>query len=188
MRLLKWLFGWVFVFCLLAVLVIWIAGYRSNRGYFETSVLISAPQEAVYRALLDPEFTKLWVSGVSEIKTLTPGAVHVGTKRLLLEKINRRDIEMLEEFTNLDPPNLIEYKTKALGSTFGQFEEVGSYILEKEGDSTLVTLTSQITYQGTLYRFLEPLLTYSLSQKFSQDQQTMKHLLETKYSKRKISS
>ena len=99
----------------LAVFGLWIAGQRSNGGHFETSIMINRPISVVYAALTDPDMTKRWVSGIVEIKRLTPGDTKVGSRLLLIEFVDGKKVSMDEEITHLKPPYLVKYTTIGLG-------------------------------------------------------------------------
>jgi uncharacterized protein YndB with AHSA1/START domain len=168
----------VLLFLLLAIIGLWIAGMRSDRGHFETSIIIDRPITDVYNALTDPEMTKRWVSGLDEIQKLTPGKTHVGSKLLLIEHINGQKVTMDEEITLLDPPNLVKYTTLGLGEPSSQFTEFGEYRLEEVNGKTKFTMNSQMEYHGFLFSFLEPILTPAVCSKFAGDQITLKNILE----------
>jgi uncharacterized protein YndB with AHSA1/START domain len=167
----------------IAVVGLWIAGQRPDKGYFEISVMINRPISEVYSALLDPEMTKKWVSGVVEIKKLTPGKTAVGTKLLLIEDINGQRVSMEEEITQLEPPHLEKYTARGLGDPSQQFTELGEYRLEEKGGATKFTMTSQMEYHGFLNNFLEPLITPFIRNKFAGDQETLKAILESNASR-----
>lgn len=175
----KWVIGiiiGVFLFFILAALGLWAASFRSDRGHFEVSVMINRPPNVVFAALLDPEMTKRWVSGVIEIKKLTPGKAHVGTKLLIIENIDGHRVEMEEEITDLKPPYIDKYTSRGLGEN--KFIEFGEYRLEEINGQTKFTMLSRIEFHGLIHNLLEPLIIYAARQKFAGDQQTLKALLE----------
>lgn len=176
----KWILGVIIGIVslfILAVIALWLAGWRSDRGKFEVSVIIDRPAPVVFAALLDPEMTKKWVSGVIEIKQLTPELGQVGTKLLIIENIDGRKVEMEEEITYLDPPYVDQYTSRSLKEP--KFMEWGEYRLEEKDGQTKFTMLSRIEYEGILINLLEPLITPSVRKKFAHDQQTLKHLLES---------
>jgi uncharacterized protein YndB with AHSA1/START domain len=162
----------------LAVFGLWIAGQRSNSGHFETSIMVNRPISVVYSALTDPDMTKRWVSGIVEIKRLTPGDTKVGSRLLLIEFIDGKKISMEEEITYLKPPYLVKYTSIGVGDPSSQFTEFGEYQLEEVEGRTKFTMTSQIEYHGFLYSLLEPILTPAVREKFAGDQITLKNILE----------
>jgi len=164
----------------LAVVGLWAVGQRSDRGHFNISILIDRPITDVYNALINPDMTKKWVSGLVEIKRLTPGDTHVGTKLVLVEHVDRLLVTMEEEITDLQPPHLVKYTTIGQGEPSTRFTEYGQYQLKEVDGMTQFTLDSQIEYHGFLYRLIEPLLTYTVRDKFEGDQITLKRLLEDK--------
>lgn len=178
MKWLKYGFIGVLLLLLLGVLGLWIAGMRSGHGHFETSVMINRPISVVYAALTNPEITQKWVSGIVEIKQLTPGDTKVGSKLLLVEYVDGRKVRMEEEITLLNPPHLVKYTTIGLGEPSSQFTEYGEYRLEEVEGMTKFTMNSQIEYHGFFYRLIEPLLTPAVRDKFSGDQTTLKRILE----------
>ncbi len=170
--------GLVILF-IIAFIGLWLASFRSNRGQFDVSVMINQPPSVVFGALIDPEMTKKWVSGVIEIKRLTPEPAHVGTKLLIIENINGRRVEMEEEITYLDPPYIDKYTSRGLGDPSEQFTEFGEYRLEAIDGKTRFTMLSKIEFHGFLYSLLEPLLIYGAREKFAGDQLRLKDLLES---------
>ena len=168
---------------LLVVIGLWATGQRSDRGHFNISIMIDRPITDVYAALTDPDITKKWVSGIVEIKQLTPGKTHVGTKLLLVEHVDRLLVTMEEEITDLQPSRLVKYTTIGQGEASTRFTEYGQYQLEDVHGMTKFTLDSQIEYHGFLYKLIEPLLTYTIRNKFAGDQITLKNLLENQTTK-----
>lgn len=167
--------GLLTVVCL-AILGLWALGLRSDRGHFEVSVMINRPPAVVFAALTDPEMTKRWVSGVVEIKKLTEGEAHVGTKLLIIEDIDGRRVEMEEEITYLRPPYIDKYTSTGLKEN--KFLEHGEYRLEEVNGQTKFTMLSDIEFNGFIHNLLEPLITFGAQRKFAGDQQTLKAILE----------
>lgn len=161
-----------------AALVLWVASFRSNRGHFEVSVMINKPPSVVFAALLDPEMTKKWVSGVIEIKKLTSGEPRVGTRLLIVEMINGQRVEIDEEITYLEPPFIDKYTSIGVGDPTRQFTEYGEYRLKEVNGQTKFTMLSDVKFHGALYNFLEPILVYGAKVKFEGDQQRLKAILE----------
>ncbi len=178
MKWVKRILGTLLILFILAVLGLSLASFRSNRGFFEVSVMINRPPSVVFAALIDPEMTKQWVSGVIEIKKLTSGEAHVGTKLLIIENIDGRRVEMEEEITFLNPPYVDKYTSRGLGEN--KFLEYGEYRLEEINGQTKFTMLSQISFDGFIHNLLEPLIIYGASKKFSHDQLTLKKILEAK--------
>jgi len=168
----------ILIIILVGFFGLWIAGQRSDRGHFAASIMIDRPINEVYNALIDPEMTKKWVSGIAEIKRLTPGNTHVGTKLLLIEDVSGHRVSMEEEITDLQPPRLVKYTTQSQGNPLHSFTELGEYQLEEKDGKTQFTLDSHITYHGFLYSLFEPLITPSVKSKFAGDQMTLKKILE----------
>lgn len=166
------------VVCAAGIIILWGLGYRPGHGSFETSILINQPRPIVYAALTDDDMTKKWVSGIIELKKLTPDPMHVGTKILLTETINGDTVVMEEEVSELQPPRIKKYISRGIGDPSIQFIEFGEYELEDKEGQTLFTMRSHIQYHGWLYKLLEPLLTFLVRHKFSGDQKRLKDILE----------
>jgi len=179
MKWLRWILSVIIIILILAFTGLWIAGKRAGHGSFEVSILINRPAPIIFSALTDHEMTKKWVSGIIELKDLTPGNNGVGSKILLTEKINGSIVVMEEEITSLRPPYLKKYNSLGIGTPSKEFIEHGEYELTKQGKQTLFTMRSLIEYKGFLYRLLEPLLTPAVRAKFEGDQKRLKRLLET---------
>lgn len=165
---------------ILAIITLWVLGCRPGHGTFEVSILINKPLPVVYASLTDDNITKQWVSGILELKELTPEPVHIGTKILLTENINGNIVVMEEEVTDLKPPYLKKYTSCGLGDPSKRFTEFGEYELKDKEGRTLFTMRSKIKYHGFIYNFLEPLLTPSVRKKFEGDQKRLKAILEAK--------
>jgi uncharacterized protein YndB with AHSA1/START domain len=177
----KWikrlLLGIILVF-VLAVMVLWILSYRPGHGTFEVSAFIDRPTAVVFGALVDDDMTKRWVSGIDNIKELTPRPAHVGTKIIITERINGHMVVMEEEITELKPPFIKKYTSKGIGDPSTSFMEYGEYQLEPKDGGTLFTMKSQLEFHGFLYRLLEPLMTPMARSKFEGDQKKLKAILE----------
>lgn len=164
----KWVKGLI-VLSLVAVAALWLAGMRPGRGQLEVSVVIDKPPAVVFAALMNPEITLKWVSGIKEIKQLTPDLGKVGSKLMLIG--NGADV--LEEITHLQSPYLGKFT--ALGK---QFTQDGEYRLEEVKGKTKFTIVSKIEYHGFLHQFLEPLLVWRARHKLEGDQKRLKAILE----------
>ncbi len=163
----------IFVLLFLTAFGLWLAGLRPARGSFEVSILIHQPREKVYAALLNPEITKKWISGIAEIRQDPPGTPRVGTKFLITEDFSGQWIEMEEKITYLAPPSLVKYQVESV-----HHSELGEYQLEEEDGGTRFSMKSQMEFHGTLYRLLEPLITPFIRNKLSNDQRSLKEILE----------
>lgn len=178
----KWTLRIISIIVIILVLIViglWIAGKRSGHGRFEVSILIDRPASVIFDALTNHEMTRRWVSGIVNLKDLTPGNNGVGSKIILTEKINGSIVVMEEDITELKPPFLKKYISLGLGGPSKEFTEYGEYELSKQGNQTLFTMRSRMEYKGFLFRLLEPLLTPAVKAKFEGDQKRLKSILES---------
>lgn len=176
----KWIKRIAIAFAALLVILILgllIAGQRSDRGYFEISVMINRPAKDVFAALTDPDMIAKWVSGVVDVKHMNEGTKGVGAIYRLTEDINGQRVVMYEEVTAFEPPFVEKYTARGTGNP-PEFTEQGEYRLEEKNGQTIFTMISRIEYHGFLYQLLEPLITPSVREKFVGDQKKLKVILE----------
>lgn len=166
----------VLLFLILIGLVI--AGRRTDHGQVEVSILIHKTKPEIFAALIDHDMIKKWVSGIIDLKDLTPGKKGIGSKIQLTERVNESTVLLEEEITFLKPPYLKKYTRIGLGVPWQEFIEYGDYELSTQDDQTLFTIRAQLEYKGFLYQLLEPIITPAIKAKFEADQKQLKRLLE----------
>lgn len=169
----------IVVIIFLTAFGLWLASLRPNRGTFEASVLIHESPAIVYAALLNPDMTKKWISGISEITQVPSGTVRVGTKFFILEDFIGQWAEMVEEITQLNPPHLVKYQVESIVKPSTHYSEKGEYLIVEEEGGTRFTLKGHMEFHSFLYRLLEPLITPFIRSKLAYDQKTLKELLES---------
>jgi len=85
----KWIWRILDGICALVVLCatgLWLYGLRPSHGRNSATIEISRPAAQVWRCITTDELTKKWVSGLEEIRHLTPGVTGAAEKLALVER------------------------------------------------------------------------------------------------------
>jgi uncharacterized protein YndB with AHSA1/START domain len=99
---------------------------------------IRAPQDKVFAALTQPEFTKAYWAGTWQVSDWTPGA----SWRLMIPDGRIGDIGKILE---IDPPNklVIEWSIDFQPDLKAEGPTVVTYLLEQQGSAVKLTLTQE---------------------------------------------
>jgi uncharacterized protein YndB with AHSA1/START domain len=177
----KWLsriFGAVVALVALCVAGLWLAGMRPGHGHNSGSVEINRPAAQVWRYLTDDELIKKWVSGLAEIRHMTPGVTGEGEKLRLKEGYEGKGVEMEMTMWRIEAPRRMEFTLEGLGDPANGFTEKAAYVLEEKDGKTRVTLSAQTEYHGFLVRLMEPLITPAADKKLAGDLARLKAMVE----------
>ena len=140
----KWvwriLFGIIAV-VVLAVLGLWLAGCRKGAGINSATIDIIRPPAQVWRYLTNDNLVKKWVSGLTEIRQLTPGTEGVGDRFEMTVVMDGERTDMEMEITAFVPNRQIGFKVKSIGHSSMGFTETGEYAIVEQDHNTLLTLT-----------------------------------------------
>ncbi len=165
---------------LLAILMLWVAGMRSNSGHILAEVQIDRPAPQVFRWLTDDDLVKKWISGLVEIKTISIPAdgSQVGRRLQIGEvyKGERADMEMT--VTRLEQNQALSLSIASLGDPSSRFTETGDYTLTEKNGKTLLRFEVRTKYVGFAPRLFEPFITPAATKKLAEDLQRLKQLVE----------
>jgi len=178
----KWvgrILGAIVVVVALCVAGLWLAGMRPGHGYGSGSVEINRPAAQVWRYLTNDDLTMKWVSGLTEMRHITPGVSGPGEKLRLRETYGNETVEMEMTMGRIEAPRLMEFTLEALGDPSNGFTEKAQYVLEEKDGKTKVTLSAQTEYHGLFIRLMEPLITPQADKKLAEDLARLKALVES---------
>ncbi|MGB0035910.1 MAG: SRPBCC family protein [Candidatus Acidiferrales bacterium] len=177
----KWvlrILGAVVGLIVLAVLALYLAGFRRGHGRNSVTVEIARPPAQVFRYLTDDELVKRWVGGLVEIKHLNADVPGVGARMHMVEEYKGESVPMDMEITGFEANRAIKFRIISAGDPSEGFTEAGEYVLEPTGTGTRLTLSATSEYQGFLPRLFEPLITPEAQKKLKEDLARLKGLVE----------
>jgi len=161
----------------LAALVLLVLGQRADAGLLKGTVEIARRPEDLFPWVNDPEKIKLWVGGLVEVRSETPGPRAVGTREVWVmddPNLGRR-IEVTGEITALEPDKLVSARI----SMPGAFEGESTATLTDAGPGlTRVDQVGRFTYTSWLARLLEPIVTSQARKKLVADLARLKEQSE----------
>jgi uncharacterized membrane protein len=108
---------------------------------FETSVLIEAPVEVVWRLTMDVTAWPTMTPTMTRIVRLDDGPLRIGSRARVKQP---RQPEAVWTVTRLDEGRIFAWQTSRMGLTM-----TGSHILEPAGNGCRNTLTLDITGPGS---------------------------------------
>jgi len=177
----KWvwriLFGIIAV-VVLAVLGLWLGGFRKGAGINSATIDINRPPAQVWRYLTNDDLVKKWVSGLTEIRHLTPGVEGVGNRFEMTVVMDGERTDMEMEITAFVPNRQIGFKVKSIGHPSMGFTETGEYAIVEQDHNTLLTLTGRSKYYPFWLQLMEPLVTPMAQKKLEGDLARLKSLVE----------
>lgn len=139
----------------------------------EVSTVINRPVEVVFAFVSNPESYPKWISGISELTSMSAGPIGGGTTyRSVLTFLGRR-IETEAEFTEFEPNHSYATKSKS-----GPFPVQNRVTFERVEGGTRVTLTL-VGEPGGFFKLAEPLLVSMLKRQFQADLANLKDLMES---------
>lgn len=165
---------------LLAIAILWLAGFRSGHDHIIVEVQIDRPAPQVFRYLTDDDLVKKWISGLVEIKsTATPvDGSQVGRKYQVGEVYNGQRVDMEMTVTGFEKDRSLSLYIVSLGDPNDGFRETGDYTLAEEGGKTRLRFDVKTKYLGLVPRLFEPFITPAATKKLNEDFQRMKRLVE----------
>lgn len=163
---------------LFAVLGLYLAGFRKGHGRNSATVEIDRPAAQVFRYMTNDDLVRRWVSGLEEIRHLTPGNNGAGARLWMAEVYEGQRVEMEFTITRFEPNRRLEFTVVSLGDSSAGFRETGGYTLEEQGGRTRLTLAATSEYHGFLPRLMEPFITPAAQKKLEADLTHLKQLVE----------
>ena len=161
----------------IVLLALYLYGFRPDVGKVSATVEINRPPEQVWRYLTEDDLLKSWISGLEEVRHVTPGPMGVGTKLALGERYGGELTRMEMTINGFEPARTIKFNIVG-GDRSAAFTENGEYVLVDEDSRTRLTLSATSVYNGFLLRLMEPYITYTAQKKVEGDLARLKSLLE----------
>jgi carbon monoxide dehydrogenase subunit G len=156
----------------------WLYGRRDGAGRTRASVELNRPAATVWEWVHSPAKAKLWVSGVVDIRSETPGATGVGAKEIWViqdPNVPTERIELQSEVVALDPPRSAKVKVAVENIFVGLVE----YRLVPLGaDRCRLEYDSRTEYLQWLAMLAEPVVTREAQSKIEGDLARLKQLVE----------
>lgn len=152
----KWVWrtlGALVALLLLAVLVLWLAGFRSSAGYGVATVEINRPASHVWRYLTDDTLVTKWVGGLTEIHPQAGTPAGVGWRARMVVVMDGERFELDWETTAFEEPRHIGFVARSPAAAGIGFVEKGEYRLEEAGGRTRLSLAARTEYTGWFARF-----------------------------------
>ncbi len=141
---------------------------------FEKSVVIDAPQTAVFDFITDLTNDSQWQTGVQTVEKTSDGPIQPGTTWKYVSHFLGRDVEAQIEVTSYDAPNEVKFKTIS-GPI--PFENTVRFSAQEGG--TLVSISGQAEFGG-FFKLAEGLVSKQLNKQIDKDTEVLKNLLEAK--------
>lgn len=161
-----------------AVLGLYLYGFRPGAGVNSATIEINRPPAQVWRYLTNDDLVKSWVSGLEVIRHENPPTQGVGA-RYYMEVRNQDELaKMLMTITAFDPPRRIAFTLESAGDSSSGFTETGEYTLHDVYGRTQLMLSALTNYHGILPRLMEPFITPAAQKKLEADLARLKSLLE----------
>jgi uncharacterized protein YndB with AHSA1/START domain len=158
----KWVWrilGGIVAVIALAVLALWLAGFREGARRLAATIEISRPAAHVWRYLWDDELMKKWVVGLTEIEHLNEVREGAGGRTKLVQVQGDERVEMEMEITAVEPLRRIAFTLKSTGHPSAGFVETGEYRLTEENGRTRISLATHSSYFPAAIQLMEPLIT-----------------------------
>jgi uncharacterized membrane protein len=134
--------------------------------------VINKPREQVAAFVMDPGNDKKWVSGLQDVRLLTPPPVGVGARVERITAVMGRRVEYVFEITQFQPGRLLETK-----SVKGPVPIRATFQFEDRDSGTLVRIKAHGEAVG-MYRFAGPMLANTVKRNMTQDLERLKQVLE----------
>ncbi|MFN0105926.1 MAG: SRPBCC family protein [Bryobacteraceae bacterium] len=158
-----------------AVVVLWILGQRSDAGVMRASVEINRPPAVVWAWLEEKEKFKQWVSWTVDVRDEGPNGVG-GKRRTTMKDPNMNgELVVVDSVTREYVPH--KYVKVDLSAPMG-FDGTVEYQLEDLGGRTHLSVVGKFKYHHWLAGLLEPLVSPQARAKEEADLATLKRLVE----------
>ncbi len=139
---------------------------------FANTITIARPVGDVFSYLARFENIPQWNYAISRTRSITPGAVGVGSRYVQQRTVPKVREESFEVIT-YEPERKLSIK-----GTFGPLPTQATYVMEPAGDATVLTNIMEIE-PPVLVRALAPLATPRLKAAVAANLDRLKQILET---------
>jgi len=134
-------------------------------------IAIERPRTDVAAFVMDPENDTAWIGGITESKNVTEGAIAVGSKVARTAKFLGRELNYVNEVTELDEGRLLAMNAEK------PFPMEIRYEFEDSGYGTLARVRVQGEGSG-FFRLAAPLLAPMVRRNVAGDLRRLKAILE----------
>jgi uncharacterized protein YndB with AHSA1/START domain len=139
----------------------------------DTNVLINRPVEEVWNYVINNEYVPKWALGFKELRYITEGPMHMGTRSAWTQTFLGKDISSTVETTEFEPYKYITFK-----SITGPFSFMYRYIFESTPSGTKFTVYLE-GEPGGFFKLAEPLLTTMVKRQLQNSFENLKDLIES---------
>lgn len=139
------------------------------------SVTIDRPAEDVWAVVSDLDTHTTWRPALVEFRQLSDGPLEVGTRIREVLRWGKREIEIEDVVTALDPPRRFALRG---GWSAADFEV--EFLLEPEGDATRVTMDWPLHPKSLLMRVAAPFLKGTMSKATREELEHLKAYVEAR--------
>jgi len=177
----KWvvrIIGGLAAIILLAVVVLFALGRRSEAGHIHAAIEIAASRDQVWQWVNDPDKLKQWISWLVEVRSDPAHPSGVGARRVLVMRDENNGGQLMEiEGTcrEYSPPQRLTIDM----SSAGAFDGNQTYLLtELANGRTHIEVDSHYHFGIWFARLMEPIITHFAEQKMQMDIARLKELAE----------
>lgn len=176
MKWVKRIIGVLVALPLVAVVLLLIAGMRTDAGRIDGSRDIDRDSAEVYRYFTEPKLLGSWTS----IEDLQPSDwLRAGVKARFVTRTRGQRIEMECDVESVIPEKSFSLRLRSRPGADFAFEQRLDYALVPMSPrGTRVTVTSRIRFLDTLPRLFEPMLTQAMGEQLEDDLRRLKSVVE----------
>src|SRR5262245_36481105 len=170
----------------LAAVVLWFAGQRSDRGYIEEEVTVDRPAAVVFRWMTTDELLRRWISDTAELRGLdsvgssaTPNSVYE-----MDGSIGTRSVSLQVRVLRVIPNQELELSVGPANSSEKTFTCKVEFKLQPNGAYTRVLFSSRTAFYDLSGQAFEPVLTYAARKKVQESLARLKWMAEAETASR----
>ena len=138
---------------------------------FTNTITIHRPREVVFAYLADLENLPSWNYAIQQTRKVTPGPVEVGSRYHQVRTVPARREESLE-VVELEPGRRLSVR-----GTLNTLPARLEYVLDAEGDSTVLTNTVELSTSGPL-SLVAPVATRRIRSAVADNLDVLRQVLE----------
>jgi uncharacterized protein YndB with AHSA1/START domain len=165
---------------LLAAVVLWFAGQRSDRGYIEEEITVDRPATAVFRWITTDELLRRWISNLNrpEKADLSGSSAAPIPGYQIDETIGTRTISLKARVLRSIPNQELELAVNPANGSEGGFTCTAEFKLLPNGEYTRVIFSSRTAFHELSGQAFEPVLTYVARKKVQESLSRLKWMAE----------
>ena len=141
---------------------------------FEVKIPIMCPIDNVFNFVSHGENLSTWNSAVKHVTKLTEGPVNKGTKYKMVRELPNGRSEITLEISKYHPNSKITIQTKTGPTPF-----VYHYSFKPKGDTTRVSLRTEIDEDGLPFRLPKFLASRAIKKGVKDNLETLKLIMES---------